>query len=399
MKIAFIEPHLKVFGGIRRILELSNRLTQRGHDVTIYHSDGSPCTWMECRAELKPALDILRGEHDVIIFNDPTKHDVDLTCLANATLKVYFCLELYNKQLILPGLSPRKLLWWKGATRRTLVLKKALMNNDLLLVNASWIKNWLQENLGLESFLLLGGVNTEVFHPIPVTKDPNVLRILYSGDPRLRKGTQVVEAALKIVQTQLPNVVFETYYGKGILQSQMAKIYSSADIFVDGQFSAGWNNPVAEAMACKVPVVCTDIGGVQDFAFHDKTALLVPQHSSEAMAEAILRLAHDPELRQRLSENAYQHICTFSWDDSAEKLECILEDGLKQLSFNRSQRGSHLNTAKMLEHFLIQVLWLPYFRYLSTLPEGAKRIQPWGFLRFSVAKLVSNLTLHPGERG
>jgi hypothetical protein len=29
-KIAFIEPHLKVFGGIRRIVEMANRLSDRG---------------------------------------------------------------------------------------------------------------------------------------------------------------------------------------------------------------------------------------------------------------------------------------------------------------------------------------------------------------------------------
>lgn len=68
----------------------------------------------------------------------------------------------------------------------------------------------------------------------------------------------------------------DTYCGKGISQEKMAEKYSSADIFVEASWQAGWNNPVAEAMACKVPVVCTDIGGVKDFAFHEKTALLVP---------------------------------------------------------------------------------------------------------------------------
>jgi hypothetical protein len=53
MKISFIEPHLKVYGGIRRIIELANRLTKRGHDVTIFHSDGSPCGWIKCVAKVK----------------------------------------------------------------------------------------------------------------------------------------------------------------------------------------------------------------------------------------------------------------------------------------------------------------------------------------------------------
>jgi glycosyltransferase involved in cell wall biosynthesis/precorrin-6B methylase 2 len=348
MKIAFLEPHLKLYGGIRRVLELSNRLVQRGHDVTIYHSDGSSCTWMECRATTRPIQEILQEHHDVLIYNDPTKHDLDLAQRVQAKLKVFYVLELYKKELMLPGLDWRKLLRQNSDIQRTLIMKQALYQNDLLLVNASWLSKWLHENLQLESILLLGGVNTEMFHPVEIPKDPNVTRIIYSGDRRPRKGTEVIEAALRIVQKELPDVVLETYAGKGIPQSEMAKMYSSADIFVDGQFSAGWNNPVAEAMACKVPVVCTDIGGVQDFAFHEQTALLVPQHNAEAMAEAILRLARDPELRQRLSENAVQHIRTFKWDESAAKLENILEEGLQQSSFNGSYTGYRHDIAKLV---------------------------------------------------
>lgn len=49
MKISFIEPHLKIYGGIRRIIEFANRLAERGHDVTIFHSDGTPCNWINLK--------------------------------------------------------------------------------------------------------------------------------------------------------------------------------------------------------------------------------------------------------------------------------------------------------------------------------------------------------------
>jgi hypothetical protein len=59
MRVAFVEPHLKLFGGIRRILELSNRLTDRGVEVTVFHPAGTPCEWMECRAPVRPAKCLL----------------------------------------------------------------------------------------------------------------------------------------------------------------------------------------------------------------------------------------------------------------------------------------------------------------------------------------------------
>lgn len=332
LKIGFVEPHLRLFGGIRRVMELSNRLVERGHVVTLYHSDGSPCEWMEGRARTRPAEQVLSDQNDVLIYNDPRKLDYELVKKARAALKVHYVLELYRKNL-LKGFQPLLyLLRWRGIYRRMYYLKQSLYARhiDLLLVNASWMQQWLQEHLGLESTLLLGGVNREVFHPVAVPAQPGSIRILYSGDPRPWKGTATVSAAIELVQKRVPALSLQTYYGKGIPQEKMAEVYSNADIFVDGQFSAGWNNPVAEAMACHTAVVCTDIGGVQDFAFHEQTALLVPPGDSTAMAEAILRLIQHPELRNRLRDNALEYIRRFDWDVSAQQLEELLLTHLRR---------------------------------------------------------------------
>ncbi|OQX54722.1 MAG: hypothetical protein B5M53_05585 [Candidatus Cloacimonas sp. 4484_209] len=320
MKISFVEPHLKIYGGIRRIIELANRLTERGHDVTIFHSDGSPCQWMKCIAKIKSYGEVLKEEHDVIIYNDPNPIDYKLVKKAKAKLKVFYVLELYQKSL-LKGINPKIYLPWN---KRMLILKKCLCSPYLKLSNATWEKKWLKENMNIDSILLLGGVNTKIFHPVKVKKNPNEIRILCSGDPRQRKGTKTILEAVEIAKKEEPRIVLDTYYGKGIPQEKMAEKYCSADIFVEGSWHAGWNNPVAEAMACKVPVICTDIGGVKDFAFHEKTALLVPPRDPEAMAAAILRLIKDEKLRETLRENAYQHIRQFDWDRSAKRLEEIL---------------------------------------------------------------------------
>jgi glycosyltransferase involved in cell wall biosynthesis len=317
MKISFIEPHLKVYGGIRRIIELANRLTKRGHDVTIFHSDGSPCGWIKCVAKVKSYDEVLKEKHDVIIFNDPNPIDYNLTKKAKAKMKIFYVLELYNKSL-LKGTNLKRYFPWN---RRMLILKKCLRSPYLKLSNATWEKEWLKENMNIDSVLLIGGVNTKMFYPVGVKKNPNEVRLLCSGDPRERKGTKTILEAVKIAKKEEPRIVLDTYHGKGIPQEKMAEKYSSADIFVEASWQAGWNNPVAEAMACKVPVISTDIGGVKDFAFHEKTALIVSSGDAQAMASAILRLINDEELRETLRENAYSHIRQFDWDKSAKRLE------------------------------------------------------------------------------
>ncbi len=330
MRISFIEPHLKIFGGIRRILELSNRLTKLGHDVTIFHSDGSPCDWMECIANIKSYNDVLKQDHEVIIFNDPNPIDFNLVRKANAKLKIFYVLELYEKNL-LKWFDLRVHLPWK---RIMLVLKRSLNNADLILSNASWERDWLKQNLNLDSILLIGGINREMFHPVKVRKNNKEIRILCSGDPRERKGTKDIKKAIEIVKKSEPRVVLDTYSGKGISQDKMARVYSSADIFVEASYSAGWNNPVVEAMACKVPVVCTDIGGVRDFAFHERTALLTPVKNPLAIASAVLKLIRSEKLRNKLRENAYQQVLKFDWDDSALKLQKIIIAKLSKVNKN-----------------------------------------------------------------
>ena len=334
MKISFIEPHLKIFGGIRRIIELSNRLTKIGHDVTIFHSNGKPCEWMECVAKVKSYDEVLRESHDVIIYNDPNITDYELVKKANAKLKVFYVLELYEKEFLKEqNINLKFKLSFHRNRKRIRTLRKNLKSPYLKLSNATWEKEWLQKNMGIDSELLFGGVNPEMFHPLNIERRSSEIRILCSGDPRPRKGTKTILEAVKIAKKQEPKIVLDTYHGHGIVQKEMAKKYCSADIFVEASQSAGWNNPVVEAMACKVPVICTDIGGVRDFAFHEKTALLVPSTNSKAMASAILRLVRDEKLRGTLRENAYCHIRQFDWQKSAERLEEILNSSLQNITY------------------------------------------------------------------
>jgi glycosyltransferase involved in cell wall biosynthesis len=324
MRIGFIEPHLKVFGGIRRIVEMANRLHDRGHDVTIYHSDGSPCTWLECRARIAPGRAVLDSEHDVIVYNDPEPEDMFLAHNARSLATFYYVLHLYRREL-LAGFAGFHPALYMGRNKRTRRLRACLRSPHVKLANASWIQRWLSERMRTESELLIGGVNFELFHPVPVERAEGApFRVLASGDPRPGKGTDTVIAAIDIVRAEVPGVELVTYHGKGIPQGQMAATYSSADVFADAsRNSGGWNNPVAEAMACGVPVVCTVNGQVEDFAFDDRTALMSPPSDAAALAANIRRMMREPDTRARLSAAAFAHIRTFDWDASIERFEAI----------------------------------------------------------------------------
>jgi glycosyltransferase involved in cell wall biosynthesis len=316
LRISFIEPHLELYGGIRRVLEFANRFADRGETVTIYHPGGRACSWMECRAQVKPLAMLHSDSHDAVIFNNPP--DYVQARRARASLKIFYILELYDRERLL-RFDP-KIFWPRKG--RMLALKRSLQLPFLMVANASWIQDWLRDHMSMNAELQFGGVNRELFHPVPrAPRSGRAFRILCSGDPREHKGTATVMEAIDRIRHECV-VDVTTYHGQGIPQAEMARVYGAADLFVDAQWHAGWNNPVIESMACGTPVVCSDIGGVRDFAFHERTALLVPPRDATALASAIWRMLHEPSLRERLASNALATVERFDWETATT---CFLD--------------------------------------------------------------------------
>ncbi len=324
MKISFLEPHLELYGGIRRIVEFANRFADRGEDVTIYHPTGESCSWMECRACTLPSSRFLEQSHDVVIFNEP--HYYRIIRRTRAQLKVHYVLGLYDRHRLV-SYDPRILWPWRG---RTMSLKRCLQMPFLHVSNSTWMQRWLREEAGVHTELQLGGIDRSVFRPVETKRRDDSFRILCSGNPGEIKGTETIAAAVELVRMQYPRAEIVTYHGRGIPQSEMAECYSEADLFVDAQWHGGWNNPVLEAMACGTAVVCSDIGAVEDFAFHERTALLAPVKDARAFAAAIERLIADRSLRERLAASALANVENFDWEESADRFLELLSRGLSE---------------------------------------------------------------------
>jgi glycosyltransferase involved in cell wall biosynthesis len=90
--------------------------------------------------------------------------------------------------------------------------------------------------------------------------------------------------------------------------------YRQADLFVLGCEVApngdrdGIPNVLLESMAMGVPVVATDISGIPELIENTKTGLLVPSGQTDKLAEAMIRLLTDAELRSRIIPNARKRI-------------------------------------------------------------------------------------------
>jgi colanic acid/amylovoran biosynthesis glycosyltransferase len=82
----------------------------------------------------------------------------------------------------------------------------------------------------------------------------------------------------------------------------------AADVFLLPSLSEGISNAVLEAMACELPVVTTDCGGMGEAVDDGVEGFVVPVREPHAMAEALARLALDAGLRRQMGRAARQRV-------------------------------------------------------------------------------------------
>jgi glycosyltransferase involved in cell wall biosynthesis len=100
----------------------------------------------------------------------------------------------------------------------------------------------------------------------------------------------------------------------------------AADVFVFPSLYEAAGIALLEAMACARPVVASRTGGIVEIVRDGVDGLLVPPGDSEALANALGRLAADPALRGRLTAAARTRAIEFDIHRTVEAVEAIYEE-------------------------------------------------------------------------
>jgi len=99
-----------------------------------------------------------------------------------------------------------------------------------------------------------------------------------------------------------------------------------ADIFVLNSVYEGLPHLVIEAMACRVPVIATNIRGTNEVVKDGETGLLVEVDNDAQLKEKIALLLEDKQLRQRLVDKAHLSVReNFTWEKNLPLLERELQ--------------------------------------------------------------------------
>ncbi len=317
MRIATFLPHVGVFGGVRRFLELGNEWTAMGHAVTLYHPEGTRPEWLAYAGAVAPLADAAGAESDLAIGADP--HTYDAFRAHRAGTHLYYC--------VLEGDA--------GLARAIPDPGVRLAGNSGALVHALARRSRRPVIDGI------GGIRTTHFRPAPERRAVAPLRVLVNGRrSRPKKGTDLVLEALTGLAGQVPEfeiVLFDhvdahnrqdprdgaplppnARFVMSPTQDELAALYQSAHLFVAAERKAGWCNTALEALACGCALVCTR-SGTGDFARDRENARVTWRHPW-FLRRAIRALLVDADERRRLAEAGPASAAPWAWPVLARKL-------------------------------------------------------------------------------
>ncbi|MFX0136926.1 MAG: glycosyltransferase family 4 protein, partial [Candidatus Hodarchaeota archaeon] len=167
------------------------------------------------------------------------------------------------------------------------------------------------------------------------------------------KGYDILIDAAKIILQQLPDVQFiimgegieyealikkaekagviDNFLFPGFVKNRLDYIYHF-DLFVLPSRYEGVPVAILEAMAAKVPIIATNVGGIPYIIQNQSTGFLVEPENSLAIAKACLYLFNNEKFAKNLANRAYMYV---SNEFSAEKLRSKINNLYHELIFNK----------------------------------------------------------------
>ena len=108
-------------------------------------------------------------------------------------------------------------------------------------------------------------------------------------------------------------------------QDSLQYYYSAAEVVVMPSHYESFGLVALEAMACGIPVVATQVGGLQHLVQNGKTGFIIPDNDPIALEEKLTQLICNSSLRDQMSRASAKYAKSFAWENIAERLLEIFE--------------------------------------------------------------------------
>ena len=368
MRIAIPISRFDKSGGIRVLSMLSCGLAHRDHEVTFIvprgqHIPTFPLDSRVCVHIVEPDMGNIRHVSGLLkkvqLFYGTMETDI---AIANAYMTAYSVWLGYKMGRVkypfyfVQGYEPIAFGEWSRDSAIMKRLKVAAASRTYHLglncvANSEWLSGILASKHGIKAVVARLGVDTRIFKPRVETPAHQVLQVMTIGDKNPVKrmdlfaqtldglsGEQACTALIATSDHQLRlqcETLVNYYYPNN--DYELALIYHQADVFLSTSKIEGFGLPLLEAMACGVPVVTTDSGGIRDFCRDCYNCIIVATDDPVDLISAIARIRENPDLRNRLISNGLITANEWGWEHLADDFDQLFQE----LPVKRSPYGNH----------------------------------------------------------
>lgn len=244
--------------------------------------------------------------------------------------------------------------------------KLVLKNANAILALTDDMRKKLNSIYPRDIYVVPNGINLEQFDDIS-SNFPNkagTKKILFVGRFHPVKGVQYLIMAMKKVYEEIPdarllligdgeerNKLERLADNLGIRESidfigelphkKIAGFMNHADVFVLPSISESFGMVNLEAMACGLPIVATRVGGIPNVIKNGVNGYLVEAKKPDEIAEKILLLLQNPQLRMEISQRNKEDVKAYTWENITNSLEKVY---LKILTESDKKNKHNLST-------------------------------------------------------
>ncbi len=123
------------------------------------------------------------------------------------------------------------------------------------------------------------------------------LRLLIAGDGTCMKELQQQAHNLNIADS----IVFT-----GMLEeNELPAFINSLDVYVHATLGETMSTAVMQVMACRLPIIASDVPGINNMISDGVTGILVPARNEEKLADAVLSLIARPDKAAKMAASAF----------------------------------------------------------------------------------------------
>ena len=300
MKLLFISPRFS--GGIGgHAAMLADKLTEYGFEVKKMIIPHIPIKNLKnpsfaLLSSLKGIVD--REFFDIVHgFNIPSAYGMKY---AKGKKKVLSVHGVFSEQV--------KSLHSKSITSVAKIAESQVLKwPDKLTTDSKYTQKLYKEKLDIDFDYLPSPLDVQKFNKIEnVKKIEN--QVAYVGRDSHEKGIDILKKAESQINGNVVYCVDRSW------EDAMRIIKSSSAVVVPSRMES-LPTTIKEAFYLNVPVVATNVGGIQELVIDNETGLLVPSENPEKLADAVNELLSDTEKAKKLARNGNDFVKkNMTWD-------------------------------------------------------------------------------------